>query len=219
MVQLLDGKVYMHQYKINAKSAFTGAVWQWHQDYGTWKRDDGMLEPRAMNVFIFPPSLDVLEQRLRGRSKDSDDAIRKRLEVAREEGLKFRLALVRSEQGPRLVLMAGNRQQRQWIIMAAKEQKLMPTLEGGLDLKLNLTQVLDGYPGLEHTLPIMPLYKDVVQLVAQSGIVYTPTLLVLYGGPGAEELFYVNENPHAPSPSFVAVAATPADTETATVRM
>jgi hypothetical protein len=74
--------------------------------------------------------------------------------------------------------MAGNRQQRQWIIMAAKEQKLMPTLEGGLDLKLNLTQILDGYPGLEHTLPIMPLYKDVVQLVAQSGIVYTPTLLV-----------------------------------------
>src|SRR3954466_9355965 len=35
-------KVYMHQYKINAKSAFTGDVWQWHQDYGTWKRDDGM---------------------------------------------------------------------------------------------------------------------------------------------------------------------------------
>ena len=61
--------------------------------------------------------------------------------------------------------MAGNRQQRQWIIMAAKEQKLMPTLEGGLDLKLNLTQMIDGYPGLEHTLPITPLYKDVVQLV------------------------------------------------------
>jgi ectoine hydroxylase len=46
-------KVYMHQYKINAKSAFTGDVWQWHQDYGTWKRDDGMPEPRAMNIAIF----------------------------------------------------------------------------------------------------------------------------------------------------------------------
>ena len=66
----------------------------------------------------------------------------------------------------------------------------MPTLEGGLDLKLNLTQILDGYAGLEHTLPIMPLYKDVVQLVAQSGIVYTPTLLVQYGGPWAENYFY-----------------------------
>ena len=88
--------------------------------------------------------------------------------------------------------MAGNRQQRQWIIMAAKEQKLMPTLEGGLDLKLNLTQMIDGYPGLEHTLPITPLYKDVVELVARTGIVYTPTLLVQYGGPWAENYFYEN---------------------------
>jgi Tol biopolymer transport system component len=92
--------------------------------------------------------------------------------------------------------MAGNRQQRQWIIMAAKEQKLMPTLEGGLDLKLNLTQILDGYAGLEHTLPIMPLYKDVIQLVAQSGIIYTPTLLVQYGGPWAENYFYESTDVH-----------------------
>lgn len=51
--QVFGEHVYLHQYKINAKSAFTGAVWQWHQDYGTWKRDDGMLEPRAMNISIF----------------------------------------------------------------------------------------------------------------------------------------------------------------------
>jgi ectoine hydroxylase len=42
-----------NEYKINAKSAFTGDVWQWHQDYGTWKRDDGMPQPRAMNIAIF----------------------------------------------------------------------------------------------------------------------------------------------------------------------
>jgi ectoine hydroxylase len=51
--QLFGEQVYMHQFKINAKSAFTGDVWQWHQDYGTWKRDDGMPEPRAMNIAIF----------------------------------------------------------------------------------------------------------------------------------------------------------------------
>ena len=51
--QIFGEKVYMHQYKINAKSAFTGDVWQWHQDYGTWKRDDGMPLPRAMNIAIF----------------------------------------------------------------------------------------------------------------------------------------------------------------------
>ena len=43
----------MHQYKINAKASFTGDVWQWHQDYGTWARDDGMPEPRAMNIAVF----------------------------------------------------------------------------------------------------------------------------------------------------------------------
>src|SRR5262244_3320241 len=46
-------KLYMHQFKINAKAAFEGDVWQWHQDYGTWARDDGMPEPRAMNISIF----------------------------------------------------------------------------------------------------------------------------------------------------------------------
>ena len=36
-------------------------------------------------VFVMPPSLDVLERRLRGRSKDSEEAIQRRLAVAREE--------------------------------------------------------------------------------------------------------------------------------------
>lgn len=53
VMQLLDGPVYMHQFKINAKAAFNGDVWQWHQDYGTWKRDDDMPEPRAMNIALF----------------------------------------------------------------------------------------------------------------------------------------------------------------------
>jgi len=53
VMQLLDGSVYIHQYKINAKAAFDGDVWQWHQDYGTWARDDLMPTPRAMNVALF----------------------------------------------------------------------------------------------------------------------------------------------------------------------
>lgn len=44
----------MHQYKVNAKAApFEGDVWQWHQDYGTWARDDGMPEAKAMNIAVF----------------------------------------------------------------------------------------------------------------------------------------------------------------------
>ena len=53
VMQLLDGPVYMHQYKINGKAAFNGDVWQWHQDYGTWARDDLMPQPRAMNIAVF----------------------------------------------------------------------------------------------------------------------------------------------------------------------
>jgi ectoine hydroxylase len=51
--QLFGEELYMHQFKINGKQAFDGDVWQWHQDYGTWKNDDQMPEPRAMNVAIF----------------------------------------------------------------------------------------------------------------------------------------------------------------------
>ena len=53
LMQLFDESVYVHQFKLNAKAAFEGDVWQWHQDYGTWARDDGMPEPRAMNIAIF----------------------------------------------------------------------------------------------------------------------------------------------------------------------
>jgi len=91
---------------------------------------------------------------------------------------------------------AGNREQRQWIIQAAKEQELMPTTEGALDFKENLTQVIDGYPGHEHSFPVFPLYQDVIDLTAFSRTVYTPTLLVAYGGPWAENYFYAVERPH-----------------------
>ena len=53
IMQIFGEAVYMHQFKINGKMAFDGDVWQWHQDYGTWQRDDDMPEPRAMNVAIF----------------------------------------------------------------------------------------------------------------------------------------------------------------------
>ena len=51
--ELIGEALYMHQFKINGKQAFDGDVWQWHQDYGTWRADDQMPEARAMNVAIF----------------------------------------------------------------------------------------------------------------------------------------------------------------------
>ncbi len=86
--------------------------------------------------------------------------------------------------------MAGDRRQRQWLVMAARDQRITPTLEGGLDFKKNMTEAMDGYAGIEHTLPIAPMYKDAVQLFSKSGTTWTPTLLVQYGGPWAENWWY-----------------------------
>ncbi len=89
---------------------------------------------------------------------------------------------------------AGNREQRQWIIEAARELGLMPTTEGGLDTKANMTMAIDGYSGVEHNMPGFPMYADMVELIAQSKMAYTPTILVTYGGPWAENHFYATED-------------------------
>lgn len=51
--QLLDDEVYTYQFKINAKVAFQGDVWKWHQDYIFWRNEDGLPSPRVTNVAIF----------------------------------------------------------------------------------------------------------------------------------------------------------------------
>ncbi|WP_420439456.1 amidohydrolase family protein [Candidatus Palauibacter sp.] len=90
--------------------------------------------------------------------------------------------------------MTGNRQQRQWIIQAARDLELMPTTEGGLDYKIDITHAIDGYPGIEHNLPIAPIYSDVVELFKTSETTNSPTLLVSYGGPFGENYFYTHED-------------------------
>jgi len=84
----------------------------------------------------------------------------------------------------------GNREVRQWIIQAANELRLMPTTEGGLDVKMNITEAIDGYSGHEHSIPTYPLQSDVIRLIAESGMAYTPTILVAYGAPWSENYWY-----------------------------
>jgi guanylate kinase len=45
--------------------------------------------PDTVGVFVMPPSYEVLERRLRGRSKDSEEAMQRRLETARAEVAAF----------------------------------------------------------------------------------------------------------------------------------
>ncbi len=92
--------------------------------------------------------------------------------------------------------MVGARKQRQWLVAAARELQMMPTTEGALDMEMDLTHAIDGFSGLEHNYPVPNLYADVIELTAQTRLAYTPTLLVNYGGPWAENAFYSQFSPH-----------------------
>ena len=51
--QLLGGGVYIHQSRLNPKEGFAGGTWNWHQDFGTWHREDGLPQPRCVMTAIF----------------------------------------------------------------------------------------------------------------------------------------------------------------------
>jgi imidazolonepropionase-like amidohydrolase len=54
--------------------------------------------------------------------------------------------------------------------------------------------VLDGHTGVEHSLPVPRIYKDTIELFAKSGVGYTPTLIVGYGGLSGEFYWYQHTN-------------------------
>ena len=64
--------------------------------------------------------------------------------------------------------------------------------EGGSTFFWNMTMILDGHTGIEHSLPVSPLYKDVITLFSKSQTYYTPTLIVTYGGIMGENYWYSN---------------------------
>jgi len=51
--QLLGEGVYAQQVKINAKEGFEGAGFDWHTDFGTHSKRDGVEKPLALNFHIF----------------------------------------------------------------------------------------------------------------------------------------------------------------------
>jgi Tol biopolymer transport system component/imidazolonepropionase-like amidohydrolase len=119
---------------------------------------------------------------------------------ARIESYEDALAMVRHYKrlGTNVIkqYMQPHRRQRQWVIRATQAEQMNVTNEGGGDLRLDLTMVIDGYTGFEHSLPIADIYDDVVQLIARSRTWYTPTLVVSYGGPTAEWYFYQTTEVH-----------------------
>ncbi len=82
------------------------------------------------------------------------------------------------------------RDQRQQIIEAARNLKMMVVPEGGSTFFWNMSMILDGHTGVEHSLPVSPLYKDAITLLAKSKTGNTPTLIVSYGGLFGENYWY-----------------------------
>lgn len=85
------------------------------------------------------------------------------------------------------------RDQRQWVLEAAREAGLNVYPEGGSMLQHNITMILDGHTGIEHAIPVAPLYNDMIALFGVSNVGYTPTLVVGYGGLWGENYWYQKE--------------------------
>ncbi|PJJ79398.1 imidazolonepropionase-like amidohydrolase [Mucilaginibacter auburnensis] len=82
------------------------------------------------------------------------------------------------------------REQRQQIIEAARLLQLEVVPEGGSTFFTNMNMILDGHTGIEHNIPVWPVYKDVKQLWNNSKTGYTPTLIVAYGTQFGENYWF-----------------------------
>ncbi|WP_145415955.1 amidohydrolase family protein [Planctomycetes bacterium K23_9] len=82
------------------------------------------------------------------------------------------------------------RDQRQQVLAAARELDMMVVPEGGSTFMHNMTMIVDGHTGIEHTLPVQTAYDDVMDLWRGTQVGYTPTLNVAYGGLSGERYWY-----------------------------
>jgi imidazolonepropionase-like amidohydrolase/Tol biopolymer transport system component len=82
------------------------------------------------------------------------------------------------------------RDQRQQVNEAARREGLMSVAEGGSLYHLDMSLIGDGITGIEHNVPVLPMYDDVTQYWSQSRSGYTPTLVVTFGGLTSEDYYY-----------------------------
>jgi len=86
------------------------------------------------------------------------------------------------------------REQRQQVMQAARELDILVMPEGGSFFYHNMSMVADGHTGVEHNIPVAPLYDDVIQFWSQTETYNTPTLIVNYGSVNGEYYWYQNTN-------------------------
>jgi imidazolonepropionase-like amidohydrolase/Tol biopolymer transport system component len=86
------------------------------------------------------------------------------------------------------------REQNQMIIDAARKLNMEVVPEGGSFFFHNMGMIADGHTGIEHNIPVAPLYNDVLSFWAGSKTAYTPTLIVCYGAMMGENYWYQKTN-------------------------
>lgn len=108
-----------------------------------------------------------------------------------------RSAIIRNQSAGAFSVKSYNqprREQRQQVITAARNLGVMVVPEGGSFFYHNMSMILDGHTGIEHNIPVAPVYEDVIKLWSASETGYTPTLIVAYGAMNGENYWYQKNN-------------------------
>lgn len=88
------------------------------------------------------------------------------------------------------------RAQRQWMSEVARRRGDVLVTGEGMDFAYDLSMVMDGQTAWEHPILDIPLYSDVIQFLARSGVVYNPELIT--PGQGLYVLEYFLSREHLP---------------------
>lgn len=74
------------------------------------------------------------------------------------------------------------RNQRQQVVAASIAENIQVVAEGASLFAQDIALIADGNTALEHNIPQLTLYEDVISFFSQTKVAYTPTLGVTYGG-------------------------------------
>ena len=86
------------------------------------------------------------------------------------------------------------REQRQMVVAAGQAENMLVVPEGGSLFNMDMSLIQDGNATVEHNVPGETFYSDVIQMWSQTQTDYTPTLVVSYGGPGADPYWRARTN-------------------------
>ena len=86
------------------------------------------------------------------------------------------------------------REQRQMVVAAGQAENMLVVPEGGSLFNMDMSLIADGNATVEHNVPGETFYSDVIQFWTQTNTDYTPTLVVAYGGPGADPYWRARMN-------------------------